>query len=200
MITPAEITRRVNTSRQAVHKWLLEQEKKSGLKPIEVKGNKKYYDEKNPLIKRYLAQAGKRGKKNGSPCIDPADEKSEAGDEYTETPPKRAGKAGGDYASWELARMREWALKLELDNQIKRNEYLRRDFVRQFLGQLATVFTGIIQPMGSKLSSELAVIYGNKTPEKIIAAQKKIDGETYEAAALINKKIDDFLIAAEKQK
>jgi DNA-binding transcriptional MerR regulator len=212
-ISPAEIAKRASVSRQAISLWLKEQERRGKLKPAEINGKRKLYDENNPAIKKYIAQTfNRKGSKNKSipkskrvkpaPNITPFPEPEEVdtdetGEEYTEAPPPGAMPEEA-YSVYETRRMRAWAEKIELENEIKRNQYIKRAFIWQFLGQFTTIFTGIILPMGSKLSSELAAIYACKDPAKILDGQKKIDKETYTAVEVMKKQIDDFLSSVDK--
>jgi DNA-binding transcriptional regulator GbsR (MarR family) len=201
----SQIAKKAGVTVPAASLFIKNKKERGLITPVNIKGAREYFNSEDPILQNYFTKESKKtidmqkrsttrkNKKPFAPREDPMDSGSEEGEEYTES-------HGDSYANYEVRRMKAWAEKIELENQIKRNLYVKRDFLWQFLGQLVTVFTGVVLPMGAKLSSELAAIYACKDPKKITAAKKKLDRESYAAVDMFKRRIDDFLSAIDGKK
>jgi len=85
------------------------------------------------------------------------------------------------------------AERYELDNRIKRHEYLPITDARQVFGRIYSVHTSILRPLDAKLADQLAAEYGVTDPAKILRGQQILSGEIFQALGQIKREIDEFL-------
>ena len=87
----------------------------------------------------------------------------------------------------------ETLLKVRVEREAKRGELIDRSLVSSVFGKLYTVDSNELKTLGIKLSPDLSAIFEADDPEKILAAEKRIDDEIMKVLSHIKRIMDDAL-------
>ncbi len=82
-------------------------------------------------------------------------------------------------------------IQLKVDE--RRRKLISRELVDRFFGKLYLVDSNEWKTLPDRLAPEMAAIFENDDPEKILEVSKRIDKEVYRTLSHVKRMMDDFL-------
>jgi hypothetical protein len=104
-----------------------------------------------------------------------------------------AGLDGLDKNELDRHKVREQIIHARIQNKVEREKYVPCDEVRRVFSQLYSVHTSILQPLGAKLSSQIAAEFGVTDTTAAVRVQEIIDKEVYQALHMIKEQLLGWL-------
>ena len=82
----------------------------------------------------------------------------------------------------------------------KRKELIPRESVKGFVGQIASVHSSLLIPLGGRLSNDIALAFGITDPSAVIKVEEIITKDSYQIISMIKRKTDDYVKTMEDEK
>jgi hypothetical protein len=216
IISGGELARKAGVSKQRISALT----KQGKLRRVE-EGGRLGYDESDPAVRYYIdhpssmrqTSGGARAEKEEaastnstdqatpgqvSPPIPPASVSlgQPVGGNLVKTGRRGRGSAlSPDSSNYQARKDKGMAERYELDNRIKRHEYIPIADARRVFAKIYATHTGILCPLDAKLADQLAAEFGVSDPAKTLKGQGILHDEIFQALSKIKREIDDFLKA-----